>query len=70
MFRQLADVYGFPPQVVREWTYYQCRMMSCEEEQLTGVRRVSEAAGKAALGKPRPRKKMLQVFRHTGLMRW
>lgn len=69
MFRQLAEVYGFPPQVIREWTYYQCRMMVCAEEELTGVRKVSGPAGEAILKKPRPTKQTLKVFRYLGLGR-
>ena len=67
MFRQLAEVYGWPPQIVREWTYYQCRMMVCDEASLTGIQTVAGPVGAAMLNRPHAQKKMLRQFRHTSL---
>ena len=63
MFRQLAEYHDWPPQVVAGLTYYQCRMLVCKEEELTGIRKGLSADDAKAIQKtPRKVKKMLARF--------
>ena len=63
LFRQLAEWHDWPPQVVADWTYYQCRMMVAPEEELTGIRKGQSADDMRRIqATPRKVRKMLARF--------
>ena len=63
MFRQLAEWHDWPPQVVVELTYYQCRMLVAPEEELTGIRKgLSADDAKRLQTAPRKVRKMMARF--------
>lgn len=59
LYRRMAEEYGWPPSVVGQLTYYQCRMLLCPEEEITGVRKVSGPEAYAMMRSPKKKKKKL-----------
>lgn len=64
MFRRLCEEHGWLPSDIAKLTYYQVRMVICEESQITGKRKVSGEVGRALLkrGPKRKEKKFLKRF--------
>ena len=64
LFRQLAEIHDWPPSVVRKLTYYQCRMLVCEEAEITGRVKVSAEYVEAwrRRGGRKAEKKFLRMF--------
>jgi len=66
MFRQLAEVHDWPPQIVKGWTYYQCRMMLCSESEMSGKVKMSRSQHERLQARGPFRKKFLRMFRSRG----
>lgn len=62
MFRQFAENHDYPPQVVKGWTYYQCRMMLCDEKEMTGKVKMSRAELDRLKARGPFKRKMLRRF--------